>query len=67
MIKPWNEPFNKFEELDIREAYSSLKVQYCDLKKAFRHHMKEIDILKRELEDYRTRYDHLIKYLNDKD
>ncbi len=55
------------ETTDLSQAYSALKDSHLDLKRRY-HHMRDVNKdLRTELEDYKERYDHLIKYLNNKD
>ena len=51
----------------LSRAYSSLKDKYIEVKTSqafFKHQNKE---LRKELEDYKLRYDNLIKYINEKE
>ena len=53
----------KEEEISLSDAYSSLKELYLHLKLKYSNQKDIIKELRRENEDYKQRYNHLIKHL----
>ncbi len=57
----------ELEEVNLSEAYSDLKGKYLDLKRRLSVSRESNKQLTQELKDYKERYDHLIKYLNERE